>query len=121
MLALSGGAVGTAACGPDGNGSSSTAASSSSNPWYADNRNFLTDQMERFRSTGRLAVAGYGITQDAAMSGHFGPRPGRSRPNPRLPSSRGDQTNGGVTGHRAFSLVGRCSTSVSPEGKNTLS
>ncbi|WP_433179345.1 hypothetical protein [Actinoallomurus sp. CA-150999] len=44
-----------------------------SNSWYADNKNFLTDQMERFRSTGKLAVAAYGITQDAAMSKDFGP------------------------------------------------
>ncbi|GAB3964821.1 hypothetical protein GCM10029978_026170 [Actinoallomurus acanthiterrae] len=44
-----------------------------SNTWYADNKNFLTDQMQRFRNTGKLAVAAYGITQDAAMSTNFGP------------------------------------------------
>jgi hypothetical protein len=44
-----------------------------SNPWFVANRNFLTDQMGRFRSTGKLAVAAYGITQDAAMSKDFGP------------------------------------------------
>ncbi|WP_405782893.1 hypothetical protein [Streptomyces sp. NBC_00859] len=44
-----------------------------SNPWFAANKSFLTDQMGRFRSTGKLAVAGYGITQDAAMSKDFGP------------------------------------------------
>jgi hypothetical protein len=38
-----------------------------SNPWYAANKNFLTDQMGRFRSTGKLAVAGYGITQAAPI------------------------------------------------------
>ncbi|MEV8567810.1 hypothetical protein AB0436_19920 [Streptomyces sp. NPDC051322] len=41
--------------------------------WYAANRNFLTEQMRRFRSTGRLAVAGYGITQDEAAARDFGP------------------------------------------------
>jgi hypothetical protein len=44
-----------------------------SNPWYAANKNFLTDQMRRFRDTGKLAVASYGITQDMAMSKDFGP------------------------------------------------
>jgi hypothetical protein len=44
-----------------------------SNSWYAANENFLTDQMRRFRSTGKLAVAGYGITQDTPMSKDFGP------------------------------------------------
>jgi hypothetical protein len=45
-----------------------------SNSWFAANKNFLTDQMGRFRSTGKLAVAGYGITQDVAMSKNFGPQ-----------------------------------------------
>lgn len=44
-----------------------------SNPWFAANRNFLTDQVRRFRDTGKLAVAGYGITQGAEMSADFGP------------------------------------------------
>ena len=44
-----------------------------SNPWFAANKNYLTDQMERFRSTGKLAVAAYGITQDAPMAKDFGP------------------------------------------------
>ncbi|MCO5970935.1 hypothetical protein [Actinoallomurus soli] len=44
-----------------------------SNTWYADNKNFLADQMERFRSTGKLAVAAYGITQASAMPKDFGP------------------------------------------------
>jgi hypothetical protein len=34
-----------------------------SNPWFAANKNFLTEQMGRFRSTGKLAVAGYGLVQ----------------------------------------------------------
>ncbi len=43
-------------------------------PWLAANRNFLTDQVSRFRATGRLAVATYGIGQDSAMSSdRFGP------------------------------------------------
>lgn len=44
-----------------------------SNRWFAAHKTFLTDQMARFRSTGKLAVAAYGITQDAAMSKSFGP------------------------------------------------
>lgn len=44
-----------------------------SNPWFAANQNFLTDQMRRFRGTGKLAVATYGITQDAPMAADFGP------------------------------------------------
>jgi hypothetical protein len=44
-----------------------------SNPWFAANKNFLAEQMRRFRSTGKLAVATYGITQDAPMSQDFGP------------------------------------------------
>lgn len=43
-------------------------------PWLDENRNFLTDQVGRFRSTGKLAVATYGIGQDTAMSAtSFGP------------------------------------------------
>jgi hypothetical protein len=41
-------------------------------PWFAANRNFLADQMGRFRGTGKLAVAGYAITQAAPIP-HFGP------------------------------------------------
>jgi hypothetical protein len=37
-------------------------------PWFANNKNFLTDQAGAFRATGKLAVATYGIGQDAAMS-----------------------------------------------------
>ena len=43
-------------------------------PWFADHRRYMTEQMGRFRGTGKLAVATYGIGQDAAMSGDdFGP------------------------------------------------
>jgi hypothetical protein len=42
-------------------------------PWFQANRNFLRDQVESFRRTGRLAVATYGVTQDAAMVREFGP------------------------------------------------
>lgn len=44
-----------------------------SNSWFADNRTFLTGQMERFRGTGKLAVAGYGITQDKSVVQNLGP------------------------------------------------
>lgn len=39
--------------------------------WFADNETFLQDQVGRFRSTGRLAVATYGVVQDAAMASDF--------------------------------------------------
>ncbi|SEO67843.1 hypothetical protein [Amycolatopsis saalfeldensis] len=42
-------------------------------PWFENNKNFLTEQTQKFRATGKLAFAGYGIGQDAAMSGGFGP------------------------------------------------
>jgi hypothetical protein len=40
----------------------------SMSPWFADNKNFMRDQVDSFRATGRLAVATYGLGQDAAMS-----------------------------------------------------
>lgn len=47
----------------------------SMSPWFADNKDFLRDQMDSFRATGKLAVATYGLGQDAAMSsGNFGPK-----------------------------------------------
>jgi hypothetical protein len=43
-------------------------------PWFANHKHYMTNQMDRFRKTGKLAVATYGIGQDAAMSGDtFGP------------------------------------------------
>ncbi|GLY81226.1 hypothetical protein [Actinoallomurus iriomotensis] len=42
-------------------------------PWFAENKNFLSDQVTRFRATGRLAVAAYGMAQDSAMAKDFGP------------------------------------------------
>lgn len=45
----------------------------SMSPWFADNRNYLTNQVAKFRATGRLAVATYGVTQEADMITHFGP------------------------------------------------
>jgi hypothetical protein len=45
----------------------------SMSPWFANNSSFLREQVEKFRATGRLAVAAYGVTQDAAMVAHFGP------------------------------------------------
>ena len=44
-----------------------------SNRWFADNRGFLGDQLARFRDTGKLAVAAYGVSQGPAMTRHFGP------------------------------------------------
>lgn len=42
-------------------------------PWFADHRNFVTQQMAFFRGTGKLAVAGYGIVQGAPIA-DFGPK-----------------------------------------------
>ncbi|MBO0875618.1 MAG: hypothetical protein J2P19_19755 [Pseudonocardia sp.] len=44
-------------------------------PWFEDNKDFLRNQTEKFRATGKLAVATYGVGQDAAMStaDDFGP------------------------------------------------
>jgi hypothetical protein len=42
-------------------------------PWFANNKSYLTDQVNAFRATGKLAVATYGIGQDTAMSSQFGP------------------------------------------------
>ncbi|MEK8172023.1 hypothetical protein NKH77_30040 [Streptomyces sp. M19] len=42
-------------------------------PWFEDNKRFVRDQVRRFRDTGRLAVATYGVTQGAAMTRDFGP------------------------------------------------
>ncbi|MEV0084023.1 hypothetical protein [Saccharopolyspora sp. NPDC050642] len=42
-------------------------------PWFENNKNFLHDQTQKFRATGKLAVATYGVGQDAAMSNSFGP------------------------------------------------
>jgi hypothetical protein len=43
-------------------------------PWFANNKNFMNDQTNAFRRTGKLAVATYGIGQDSAMSKkNFGP------------------------------------------------
>lgn len=45
----------------------------SMSPWFAHHSDFLRDQVGKFRDTGRLAVAAYGITQGTAMAAHFGP------------------------------------------------
>ncbi|MGP4052315.1 hypothetical protein [Streptomyces sp. 2A115] len=39
--------------------------------WFENNKTFFRDQVERFRSTERLAVATYGVTQDDAMTSDF--------------------------------------------------
>lgn len=41
--------------------------------WFQANRDFLTDQVERFRRTGKLAVATYSFTQGLPMVQNFGP------------------------------------------------
>jgi hypothetical protein len=42
-------------------------------PWFAERRDFLTNEMEMFRGTGRLAVATYGFKQGGSMVRTFGP------------------------------------------------
>ncbi|MDA3629353.1 hypothetical protein OU415_28260 [Saccharopolyspora sp. WRP15-2] len=42
-------------------------------PWFENNKDYLRDQVRKFRATGKLAVATYGIGQDTAMSSDFGP------------------------------------------------
>lgn len=45
----------------------------STSPWFESQKHFLRDQMERFRGTGRLAVATYGFRQGTLMEQNFGP------------------------------------------------
>lgn len=45
----------------------------SSAPWYERNKDFLREATERFRRTGRLAVAAYGFLQGPAMVRDIGP------------------------------------------------
>lgn len=45
----------------------------STSPWFESQKHFIRDQMERFRGTGRLAVATYGFRQDILMEQNFGP------------------------------------------------
>ncbi|MFF9479812.1 hypothetical protein [Streptomyces sp. NPDC014733] len=42
-------------------------------PWFGSHRHFLTRQVQRFRATGRLAVAAYGLAQGPAMVHDIGP------------------------------------------------
>ncbi|MFI7062477.1 hypothetical protein ACIBL3_15945 [Kribbella sp. NPDC050124] len=42
-------------------------------PWAEDNKDFLREQVQRFRDTGRLAFASYGFRQDDLMVQNFGP------------------------------------------------
>lgn len=62
-------------------------------PVFHANRDYLTSEVRRYRRTGRLAVATYGLTQGAAMLKDFGPKkppwllnslfcPGTVRPGP---------------------------------------
>lgn len=45
----------------------------STSPWYESQKYFLRDQMQKFRATGRLAVATYGYRQGQSMVQDFGP------------------------------------------------
>ncbi|WP_235978608.1 hypothetical protein [Streptomyces lycii] len=44
----------------------------SMSPWFDRHRTYLRDQVEQFRGTGKLAVAAYGVSQDADMASGFG-------------------------------------------------
>lgn len=46
----------------------------SANSWFSDNADYVHEQMGTFRETGKLAVATYGVGQDAAMVRDFGPK-----------------------------------------------
>lgn len=44
-------------------------------PWFASHHEFLHNQVTKFRATGRLAVAFYGLSQGKSMAAHpFGPQ-----------------------------------------------
>lgn len=43
-------------------------------PWFASHKDYLTDQVEKLRATGRLAVATYGGLQGPAMVRDIGPK-----------------------------------------------
>jgi hypothetical protein len=45
----------------------------STSPWFDDNKHYLRDQTRRFRATGKLAVATYGVGQGIAGARDFGP------------------------------------------------
>ncbi|MEU0130623.1 hypothetical protein [Streptomyces sp. NPDC006289] len=42
-------------------------------PWFATRQDYLTNQVRRFRATGRLAVAAYGTLQQPPMARDIGP------------------------------------------------
>ncbi len=42
-------------------------------PWFHKNRHYVRDQVQRFRDTGKLAVATYGVAQADAMVRDIGP------------------------------------------------
>jgi hypothetical protein len=45
----------------------------STSPWYESQKYFLRNQVQKFRATGRLAIATYGYRQDPPMTENFGP------------------------------------------------
>jgi hypothetical protein len=45
----------------------------STSPWYESQKHFLSDQVQNFRATGRLAVATYGYRQELPMTQNMGP------------------------------------------------
>ncbi|MFC0430842.1 hypothetical protein [Kutzneria buriramensis] len=44
-----------------------------SSPWFENNKNFMSDTMAYFRDTGRCAMAGWGLFQDAGGAKNVGP------------------------------------------------
>lgn len=45
----------------------------SMSPWFENHKHYLRNQIQKFRDTGRLAVATYGVAQAPAMVKDFGP------------------------------------------------
>ena len=45
----------------------------SSSPWFESKKHFLRDELDRFRATGRLAVATYGFRQIPSMTSGWSP------------------------------------------------
>ena len=45
----------------------------SMSPWFENRKHYVRNQMNKFRATGRLAVATYGFKQGSSMSNDFGP------------------------------------------------
>ncbi|MFG2226673.1 hypothetical protein [Streptomyces sp. NPDC048644] len=66
-------------------------------PWFHAHQHFLRNQVQRFRATGKLAVATYGVVQADAMVRNIGPGKQPWLLN-SLYANRTVQEHGGITG-----------------------